>query len=227
MKKVCATLLSKLKMAKTEKKSKSNIFFRIFTNKYLTNILLMALIFVASIFLVLFLMDGYTRHGTSVDVPDLTGLQVEEASAILKSSGLGYEVIDSLFEKKAVGGAILDQVQKPKSKVKKGRVIYLIIQAKGKKMISVPDVEDSSYRQAEALLSAYGLTNVKKETISSEFKDLVFSLEYKGKKLKLGDRVPVDAELVLKVGSGTGESEYMEPIPEIDPSTVIDETFME
>ncbi|WP_163320283.1 PASTA domain-containing protein [Dysgonomonas sp. 520] len=214
-------------MAKTEKKSKSNIFFRIFTNKYLTNILLMALIFVASIFLVLFLMDGYTRHGTSVDVPDLTGLQVEEASAILKSSGLGYEVIDSLFEKKAVGGAILDQVQKPKSKVKKGRVIYLIIQAKGKKMISVPDVEDSSYRQAEALLSAYGLTNVKKETISSEFKDLVFSLEYKGKKLKLGDRVPVDAELVLKVGSGTGESEYMEPIPEIDPSTVIDETFME
>lgn len=188
-------------------KSDSGFVHKLLTNVYIRNIFLMVLIFVALILLTMFGLNLYTRHGNSVEVPNLKGLQVNEALAILESAGLRYEIIDSLYEKKGVPGAVLDQVQKPKSRVKSGRVIYLVVQARGKQMIAVPDVEDNSYRQAESLLSALGFKNIAKEVVPSAYKDLVFSVSYRGKDLKSGEKVPVDALLTLKVGAGSGIEE--------------------
>lgn len=54
-----------------------------------------------------------------MSVPKLAGLQVEEANAILKSKGLHIEIIDSIYQKDAVPGAIIEQVPEENSKVKK------------------------------------------------------------------------------------------------------------
>jgi beta-lactam-binding protein with PASTA domain len=184
----------------------------------------MVVVFVVLLLLTLWGLSLYTRHGHSVDVPDLKGLQVEEAAAILGSVGLGYEVIDSLYEKKGVPGAVLDQVQKPNSKVKSGRVVYLVIQAKSKEMVAMPDVEDNSYRQAESLLASLGFKNIKKETVPSQYRDLVFSVTYKGKVVKPGEKVPLDAVLTLKVGAGSGVEEVEERVSEPDYPDIIEET---
>ena len=80
---------------------------KIIGNIYFKNIALMIIIFAVLIFIELFGLDKYTRHNETIEVPYLKGLQVEEAAAILRSSGLEYEVVDSVLYKKGVPGSVL------------------------------------------------------------------------------------------------------------------------
>ena len=57
----------------------------------------------------------YTRQSKSVKVPNVRGKQLNEAMVLLKSNGLDYEVIDSLYQKEATLGAIIDQILDPNS----------------------------------------------------------------------------------------------------------------
>lgn len=185
-------------------KSKSDsIFKRIWSNIYFRNISLMILVLVALTFITLLGLNIYTRHGSYVEVPDLVGLQEQEAVAVIVAAGLKYEVVDSLYDEKGVPGSVLDQVPNANLKVKPGRFLFLKLKAKSPQMIAVPDVEDISARQAEALLSAVGLTNVKREVVDSEFRDLAISLSSKGKVLKPGEKVAKGSLLTLRVGSGS------------------------
>jgi len=92
----------------------------------------LAIIVVALVLLILllFYLRVYTRHNQNIYVPKLEGLQIEEASSILKSKGLNIEITDSIFRKDAVPGAIIEQTPKPNSRVKTGRNIYVSIYSK-------------------------------------------------------------------------------------------------
>ena len=177
-------------------------FKKIIWNIYIKNFILMVIVFVAIVFGVLFGLDSYTKHNQTINVPSLKGLQIEEAAAILQSAGLSYEVVDSVFERRGVPGSILEQIQKENSKVKEGRTIYLIVQAKSEPMVSIPDLTDYTQRQAEALLNALGFANIKVEEVSSEYRGLVQSIEFKGAPLSVGQKIPKGAVLCMKVGDG-------------------------
>lgn len=179
---------------------------KIIGNIYFKNIALMIIIFAVLIFIALFGLDKYTRHNEKIEVPYLKGLQVEEAAAILRSSGLEYEVVDSIFEKKGVPGSVLEQIPKEKSYVKGGRSIYLTVQAKAEQLVPIPDLEDYSQRQAQALLNSLGFNNIQISEVKSEYKGLVIAVEYKGIPIKGGQKVPKGSVLVMKVGSGGEES---------------------
>ena len=67
----------------------------------------------------------------------------------------------------------------------------------------MPDIADnSSLREAEARLKAMGLKLSPCEYVDGE-RDWVYGVKYRGKNIFGGDRIPIDAELTLQVGSGS------------------------
>lgn len=184
----------------------SNILKKIITNIYIRNIVLMAVIATLLIGITMFCLKKYTRHNESVEVPDLSGMQLSEINQIIKSDELKYEVVDSLYNEGGVPGSILEQIPQGNSKVKKGRTIYLTIQALNEKLVTIPDLEDASLRQADVILKGLGLKNIKIKKIPSQYQDLVFGVEYKGNKINPGSKVPIGATLYILVGDGNSAS---------------------
>ncbi len=175
---------------------------KIINNTYIRNIAAMIIIAIILIGITLFFVNQYTRHNEAIEVPDLKGLQVEDAAAMISAKNLRYEVVDSVFQKDGIPGAILEQIPSGKSSVKQGRTIYLTIQAKNEPLVAIPDLEDASLRQAETLLNALGITQINIVSVPSEFQDLVYGVEYKGSPLKGGQRIPKGSTVTLKVGNG-------------------------
>src|SRR5688500_20378350 len=96
------------------------------------------LISLGSVILIGFLVfqgfGWYTRHGTSVDVPDVVGMQADEARKTLEKAGFKAEIVDSLYDlpenlkdKKIDYGDAIMQNPKTKAKVKKGSRCYVMI----------------------------------------------------------------------------------------------------
>lgn len=167
----------------------------------LKNLLTIILTSVVLVVLTLFGLKLYTRHNQNIRVPQLQGLQVEEANAILKSNGLHLEIIDSVFRKEAVPGAIIEQTPIGNSNVKKGRAIYVSVYSKSPQQIAIPGLADFSSRQAQALLTSMGFTQLSIEEVPSEYSGLVLSVEYRGKTLRPDEKIPAGSPLKLVVGS--------------------------
>ncbi|MCE5204697.1 MAG: PASTA domain-containing protein [Porphyromonadaceae bacterium] len=174
----------------------------IFENKIVKNLLIIICCGLLLIFLALFFLGIYTRHGQNVVVPDLDGLQLNEANAILDAQGLKAEVVDSIYRLDAVPGAILDQTPKAGNKVKKGRSIYIAIYSRTPQQVSVPGLVDYSARQASALLNSLGFTHLSTEEIPSEYAGLVVAVKYRGKTLAPEEKVPAGSPLTLVITSG-------------------------
>jgi beta-lactam-binding protein with PASTA domain len=172
----------------------------------LKRILLALLIVVVLAWTTLILIDFYTRHGESVPVPDLRGLYVEEADNILNNNDLYSLVIDSVYVRDKALGTIIDQIPQAGSSVKKNRSIFLIVNKKQFRKIPLPDVNDISYRQADALLKSLGLRISNVIYSPSEFKDLVIDVLYNGRSIEPGTRLNEGSSLVLMVGSGVGSN---------------------
>lgn len=166
------------------------------------NLLMIILTAIVLLVLTLLFLNVYTRHDQNVKVPILAGLQVEEANAILRSKGLHIEIIDSVYQKDAVPGAIIEQVPEANSNVKKGRAIYVSIYAKSPAEVSLPELVDYSLRQAQALLVSMGFTQLAIEEVPSEYAGLVMGIEYRGRRLGPNEKIPVGAPLKLIVGNG-------------------------
>lgn len=181
-------------------------FFSFRNNRFFwINILLMVIVLAAAPLLTLEWLDNYTRHGKAVVVPDVKGMNVEQAGQQLASKTLKAVVVDSNFVKGVAPGTVLDQNPAGHFKVKEGRTIYLTINAQSAPRIAVPDVMDnSSLRQAEAKLRALGFKLTDPEWIPGE-KDWVYALKYRGRDLTAGEKIPHEAVLTLCVGDGNEE----------------------
>ena len=178
-------------------------FFSFKTNKYFwLNLIAMMAVVILLLFGVLKWLDVYTRHGEAVVVPDVKGMTVGEAEMLLRNHGLVCVVSDSNYVKNKPAGSILELNPSAGQKVKEGRTIYLTINTLDVPLRLVPDVADnSSVRQAQAMILAAGFKLAENELISGE-KDWVYGVKYKGRQLNMGDKVPVGATLTLLVGDG-------------------------
>lgn len=181
-------------------------FFSFKANKYFwVNIIAMIVVVCVVLFIVLKGLDVYTRHGEAVVVPDIKGMQIEEAEMLLRNRGLACEVSDSNYVKNKAAGCVLELTPAAGQKVKDGRVIYLTINTLDVPMRAVPDVADnSSMRQAQARIMAAGFKLTENQIVDGE-KDWVYGVKYKGRQLHVGDKAPAGSMLTLMVGSGTVE----------------------
>ncbi len=159
--------------------------------------LLLAVIIICAVF---FSLKKFTLHGENIVVPDLHGLYVEEAEVILKSQGLSYEVIDSVYMRDRLPGEIVEQVPDSNSNVKLGRKIYLTINSKSPLMVVLPDLRNFPARQAKATLEALGFRIEKIDYRPSEFPDLILDITENGVITRPGDKLRDGASLVLIVG---------------------------
>lgn len=207
----------------------------IFGNGIIKNLLLIIASGAALIIFTLLFLNVYTRHGQNVVVPDLEGLQVKEAKKILRSKGLHAEVVDSIYQRSAVPGAIIAQTPKPNNKVKEGRAIYITVYSQNPQQIAVPSLVDYSERQAVALLNSMGFTQLSIENVPSEYAGLVMAVQFRGRTLTSEEKIPAGSPLKLVVGSGMQDDslnvnrEYVVSpaqtnVPE-NSETGIDDTF--
>ncbi len=181
----------------------SNLFGRVIKNPYVLNLLLAIVVAVGVVLGTLAWLGHYTRHNQAVVVPDVKGLDMQEAAQFFKSNNLRYSVIDSVFSKNVKPGAIVELVPKAGSKVKEGRIVFITVNAETAQMGLIPDVEDLSFRQAYAMLKARGFEQIEIEYVPGDYKDLALAVELNGRVLRKGENVPLSAQLVLIVSSGT------------------------
>lgn len=182
-----------------------DFFVKLLKNPFVINLILMVVVSGVLILGVLKWLDIYTYHNKAVIVPDIKGLNLDEAALFIKNSGLRYNVIDSVFSKDVAPGSIVELIPSPGSKVKEGRILFITINATESQTAEIPEVEDISVRQAYALLKSRGFNNIETKYVPGDYKDLALGLELNGKPLIPGERVLLTAPLLLKVSSGEAE----------------------
>nr|WP_321523161.1 PASTA domain-containing protein [uncultured Macellibacteroides sp.] len=178
---------------------------KILKNPFVFNLLVAGVITLVLLGSVMFWLSSYTRHNEAVVVPDVRGLKVEEAAEYFDRSNLRYNVIDSVFSNDVPAGAIVEMIPEAGAKVKDGRIVFITINASTTQMAPMPNVQDLSFRQAQALLEATGFNSVEIEYVPGDYKDLVVGVEHRGRMLSSGEKVSLKAALVLKVSNGEGE----------------------
>ena len=173
----------------------------------------MAIITVIVVVLIAFYSLGYyTNHGSGIPVPKLKGQSVDHAMALLKEQGFGYK-IDSVYVQDVAPGTIVEQDPDAGTNVKEGRVIYLTMVTLLAPNITLPDLEQSSYREATATLQNYGL-KVGDTTYRSDIaRDRILEVRFGGQVVKAGTKIPKGSRIDLVLGDGEGASEV--EIPEL------------
>ena len=175
------------------------------------NLIAMAAVVVAAVFITFRWMDSYTEHGMAVKVPDITGLPEQEAVAVLAEHQLVGVTSDHVFVKGVPAGEITAQRPAAAAKVKRGRKIYLTVSSGNQPMIAIPDIIDNcSLREAESRLRAAGFKLTPHDTISGDL-DWVYGIRYSDRELQNYEQVPEGAELTIVVGGGDKtESEVLD-----------------
>ena len=173
----------------------------LFGNNILKNLTMIVITGGLLVILTLVFLHIYTRHGQNIVVPKLEGLQINEANTILNAKGLHIEIVDSIYSRDAVPGAILDQSPKANNKVKEGRSIYVTVYSKSPQQIVVPELVNYSTRQALALLNSLGFTQISIEEVPYEYSGLVLAVEYHGRAIAPDEKIPAGSPLNLVVSS--------------------------
>lgn len=172
-------------------------------------------------------IDYYTHHGEAISIPDIKHKSFDDAEHILSNLGLIVQVSDTGYVKTLPAGCILEQSLAPGLKVKSGRIIYVTINSAHSPTITIPDVIDNcSLREAMAKLSAMGFKLGTPQYIAGE-QDWVYGILVKGKHVVAGDKVSVEATLIIQVGNGlrdTADSvNYVAPVIEEPEDEFIEE----
>ena len=207
---------------------KAKEFFGKFGSTFLwANLLAMLLVIVLLALGVKYGLDWYTRHGEGVKVPKLEGMDINKARSLMEDYGLNVMVSDSGYNKQMAANSILMQNPGAGTMVKGGHTIYVTVNSPSSPSFPIPDVVDnSSYREAEAKLTALGFKLMPPEEVPGE-KDWVYGILCKGRRVAAGDHVSIDNPLTLLIGSGTYDSDedidYIEPEYRMMESGNIDE----
>ena len=178
-------------------------FFGKFASGFLWgNILAMVLVVVALAFGVKYGLDAYTRHGEGIEVPKVEGMVYQNARALMEERGLYLVVTDSGYNKRLPANSILVQNPGPGMKVKQGHTIYVTVNSPSSPSFAIPDlVDNSSFREAEAKLTAIGFKLTPPQQVEGE-KDWVYGILCRGRRVSAGDRISIDSPLTLLVGNG-------------------------
>jgi beta-lactam-binding protein with PASTA domain len=188
-------------------------FWAYLKTRHFRNTILLVIATVITIVLIAFFSLGYyTRHGSGIPVPKLKGMNIDRALALIKEQGFNVKV-DSVYVPDQDPGTIVEQDPDAGTNVKEGRTIYLTMVTQLAPNVSLPDLEQSIYREAVATLSNYGL-KIGDTTYRSDIaRDRVLEIRFNGQVIKPGTKLPKGSKLDLVLGNGEGASEV--DIPEL------------
>ncbi|WDF67888.1 PASTA domain-containing protein [Sphingobacterium oryzagri] len=173
--------------------------------------LIAALVVVVLLFLGIYLgLKAYTKHGVAIEVPEVKGLQINQAIAALEKADLEY-FIDSIYQMDMKPGLVIEQDPEPKSHVKTGRTIYLTIITQTPPEVAFPNIIDKTLIEASAILRNQSLKVGDTVYISDIARDVVLDVKFSGQPLQAGRMVPKGSKITLVLGNGRGASEVELP----------------
>ena len=173
---------------------------------------------------VLLFLDSWTFHGATAIVPDIKHKSYSEASSTFAANSLSIEISDSIYDRNIAPGTVVESWPKAGAVVKEGRQVYVTITAFSPKQvtISMPLTGNVSSRQAMSYLRGIGITDIRLETVPSEFADLVVGARYGDTPLSVGSVIPVTSTVTLQIGTGPA-SDDLDSLE--DEETIVEENF--
>lgn len=182
----------------------SKVFYIIFSGMNVPKRLIKNILFIILTMLVLVvasscLLNVLTHHGKELVSPDFTGMTIEEAESLAKSSSVRIEVIDTTYVKSVRRGCVFMQDPAAGSMVKKGRKIRLVVNAVVPRSVMMPNVEECPVRQAVSDLMAKGFI-VGRLYYVPGFDDRVQEQMFRGKRIAPGSKIESGSVIDLKVG---------------------------
>lgn len=146
-------------------------------------------------------LDSYTRHGEVYSVPDFRGQYyrtvVEQNKQLFK-----FVLMDSVYQKDAPSGSIIQQDPLPGSRVKQGRNIYYVIVAQTAERVAMPNLRNLSIRQATVRLDNAGL-NINELLYVDHFaRNAVIEQQYNGEVIEPGTEIFKGSQIDLVLGNG-------------------------
>lgn len=121
------------------------------------------------------LMPSYTRHGVSVQVPDVEDRPFLEAKKRVENRDLEVKRQVGRFNPNVPREAVVDQNPPPQSNVKPGRRVYLTVNAGEAPMVHIPNLNGISVREAKNRISSLGLNvgTVQRDSLPSPYPNTI------------------------------------------------------
>jgi beta-lactam-binding protein with PASTA domain len=192
------------------------------------NLLINIALFILSVILLFVMLNWvlkwYTMHDKSLTVPDFRSMTMKEVQRIMSEKDLNFEIKDSVYTPEKPPLTVVDQNPKAGSQVKPGRRIYLVLNTDKAPLVSIPNLNDNPLRQAQRILNSYGIRIDSSRYIPGPAENAVRWIEYKGKKVEWGFKVPKGSGVVLVLEDG-GKSGPVEA-PSLNGKTVDEAKFI-
>jgi len=188
----------------------SSFFSYLKSKSFLINLLLAVLTVLFVVLIAAFSLNYYTRHGSGIPVPKLIGMQISRASALLDNQGFQYKV-DSVYLPDVEPGTVVQQDPDPTTNVKENRTIYLTVITKLAPNVSLPDLENITFREATATIANFGLKLGDTTYRSDIALNRVLEVRFAGEMIKAGAKLPKGSRIDLVLGDGKGASEVNIP----------------
>lgn len=130
-------------------------------------------------------------RGSPVDVPDVSGLNVEDATAELDEAGLKAKVLPGRVDSSEAAGDVAEQTPGSGEEAAEGDTVELTI-SKGPRMVGVPDVTGQDVDEARSALEEAGF-EVEVDRPFLSFSDTVASQSVEG-----GQKSPEGSTITIR-----------------------------
>ncbi|MFD5101616.1 Stk1 family PASTA domain-containing Ser/Thr kinase [Streptomyces albidochromogenes] len=133
--------------------------------------------------------------GSRIEVPDVTGESVEDATAELEDAGFAVKVASGRITSPHEAGAVAKQSAAEGSALAEGDTVTLTV-SKGPRMVPVPDVVGESVDDAKQALRDAGFE------VEVDRPFLSFSDEVAGQSVEEGDKAPEGSTVTIRTKGG-------------------------
>lgn len=175
----------------------------------------LAIVLVAG-FIILFVvfnvyLPRYTKHGSTITVPNIQYRSYAELDEFLGQQQLRYEVNDSTFNAEYPPLTVMKQYPLPGAQVKENRKIFVSLNAKNPPKVRMPKLLDSSVKNAQLVLQSFGLELGEITYKPDLAANAVLDQFYKGKPIEEGTYIAKGSKIDLVVGDGKGNVTFPAP----------------
>jgi beta-lactam-binding protein with PASTA domain len=197
--------------------------FKFLKNKPLWVHLLTVIIATALLVLLFFgSLDFITQHGDYEKVPQVTGMNIDQARKVLEAKGFDVAIQDSVYIDSAARLSVIKQSPVPDATVKANRTIYLTVNRMNPPLVEMPNLVGFSFRNAEMYLNSLGLKMGDTLFRPDIAKNAVLQQLYNGIDIKPGSKIFMGSTISFVLGDGIGSAEIN--VPDLIGMTVSEAT---
>lgn len=183
----------------------------IFSKAFIVNLAIAGVLGLAAIVGLYFWLDDYTEHGITIETPDFLGVPINELEAFSDTLDVEWIIVDSLYTDEYPKGTVAEQEPKAGYQVKRGRKVYLTVNAISPKKVTVPNVRNLSLRQAKAVLESVGLKLGELVYKPDIAKNAVLDQKINDRSVEEGEFAVIGTVVDLVLGDGLSNTRV--PIP--------------